>query len=135
MGIRQYKPTTPGRRGGSVSDFADLTRTLPGTVKSFDERVIEKKATGNKIRKYAILELDDGRPMRVRFREDMKVGDKLEVPVRPEKSLLKPARKSGGRNNQGIVTSRFRAGGAKQQYRIIDFKRTKEGEATVLSVE
>jgi len=135
MGIRQYKPTTPGRRGGSVSDFADLTRTLSGTVKSFEERVIEKKSTGNKIRKYAILELDDGRPMRVRFREDMKVGDKLDVPVRPEKSLLKPAKKKGGRNNQGIVTSRFRAGGAKQQYRIIDFKRSKEGEATVLSVE
>src|ERR1019366_6517901 len=114
MGIRQYKPTTPGRRGGSVSDFADLTRDLPGTVESFEERVIEKKSTGNKLRKYAIIKLDDGRQLRVRFREDMKVGDKVDVPVRPEKSLMPPAKKKGGRNNQGIVTVRFRAGGAKQ---------------------
>jgi large subunit ribosomal protein L2 len=136
MGIRQYKPTTPGRRGGSVSDFADLTRTLSGTVERFEERVIEKKSTGDhKIRKYAMIRLDDGREMRVRQREAMKIGDKVDVPVRPEKSLCKPAQKHGGRNNQGIVTVRFRAGGAKQQYRIIDFKRNKEGVATVLSVE
>ena len=42
---------------------------------------------------------------------------------------MKPAQKKGGRNNQGIVTVRFRAGGAKQQYRMIDFKRSKEGVA------
>src|SRR3954469_22099676 len=84
MGIRQYKPTTPGRRGGSVSDFAEIT---------------DRKK-------------------------------------KPEKSLLRPKRKTGGRNNQGIVTSRFRAGGAKQMYRIIDFKRRKDGVwATVVSIE
>ena len=71
MGIRQYKPTTPGRRQGSVSDFSDLTHG---------------KAN------------------------------------RPEKSLLAPRPKKGGRNNQGIVTSRFRGGGHKKQYRIIDYE-------------
>jgi large subunit ribosomal protein L2 len=84
MGIRQYKPTTPGRRGGSVSDFSDLT---------------DRKK-------------------------------------KPEKSLLKPAKKSGGRNNQGIVCTRFRGGGAKRMYRIIDFKRRKDGVwATVIAIE
>src|SRR5262245_12129494 len=85
MGIRQYKPTTPGRRGGSVSDFSDLTHG---------------KAN------------------------------------RPEKTLLEPHRKTGGRNNQGIITARFRGGGHKRMYRIIDFKRNKDGVwAEVLSVE
>jgi len=51
MGIRQYKPTSPGRRDASVSDFADLT---PG--------------------------------------------------AEPEKSLLRPLRRKGGRNNQGVIT-------------------------------
>jgi large subunit ribosomal protein L2 len=84
MAIRQYKPTTPGRRGGSVSDFAEIT---------------DRKK-------------------------------------KPEKSLLKPAKKKGGRNNQGIVTSRFRGGGHKRMYRIIDFKRRKDNVwATVLSIE
>src|SRR5438874_197790 len=85
MGIRQYKPTTPGRRQGSVSDFADLT--------------YPKKN-------------------------------------RPEKSLLEPKPKKGGRNNQGIITTRFRGGGHKRMYRIIDFKRKKDGVwAEVLSIE
>ncbi len=85
MGIRQYKPVTPGRRQGSVSDFTDLTHGKEN---------------------------------------------------RPEKSLLEPRRKSGGRNNQGIVTSRFRGGGHKKQYRIIDFKRRKDDmPATVQSIE
>lgn len=84
MGIRQYKPVTPGRRGGSVSDFADIT---------------DKKK-------------------------------------KPEKSLLKPAKKKGGRNNQGIVCTRFRGGGHKRMYRIIDFKRIKDNSwATVVSIE
>jgi large subunit ribosomal protein L2 len=84
MAIRQYKPTTAGRRGGSVSDFAEIT---------------DRKK-------------------------------------KPEKSLLKPAKKKGGRNNQGIVTSRFRGGGHKRMYRIIDFKRRKDNVwATVLSIE
>src|ERR671936_1115246 len=85
MGIRQYKPTTPGRRGGSVSDFSDLTH-------------------GKK--------------------------------NRPEKSLLRPHPKKGGRNNQGIVCTRFRGGGHKRMYRIIDFKRRKDNVwANVVSVE
>ncbi len=69
MGIRKYKPTTPGRRGSSVADFAELTRSTP------------------------------------------------------EKSLLVPVKKTGGRNNQGRVTTRHIGGGHKQAYRIIDFKR------------
>src|SRR5205823_10206811 len=85
MGIRQYKPTSAGRRGGSVSDFLDCTHPKQN---------------------------------------------------KPEKSLLKPIKKKGGRNNQGIVTSRFRGGGHKRMYRIIDFKRKKDGAAaTVVSVE
>ena len=84
MGIRFYKPTTPGRRGGSVSDFAEIT---------------DRKK-------------------------------------KPEKSLLKPNKKTGGRNNQGIVCTRFRGGGAKQKYRVIDFKRRKDGVwATVVAIE
>ncbi|MBS4197866.1 50S ribosomal protein L2 [Lederbergia citri] len=46
---------------------------------------------------------------------------------KPEKSLLEPLHKKGGRNNQGRTTVRFRGGGHKRQYRIIDFKRTKDG--------
>ena len=45
----------------------------------------------------------------------------------PEKSLLKPLKKSGGRNNLGRITSRHRGGGHKRMYRIIDFKRDKIG--------
>jgi large subunit ribosomal protein L2 len=84
MGIRQYKPVTPGRRQGSVSDFSDIT---------------DRKK-------------------------------------KPEKSLLRPKPKKGGRNNQGIVCTRFRGGGAKKQYRLIDFKRRKDGVwATVEGIE
>jgi large subunit ribosomal protein L2 len=75
MGIRYYKPTSAGRRGASVSDFAEIT---------------DRKK-------------------------------------KPEKSLLKPARKKGGRNNQGKITSRHRGGGHKRMYRQIDFKRDKDG--------
>jgi large subunit ribosomal protein L2 len=54
----------------------------------------------------------------------------------PEKSLLSPLSKSGGRNNYGRKTSRHRGGGHKRQYRIIDFKRTKDGiPAKVATVE
>jgi len=74
MGIRAYKPTSPGRRGATVSDFADIT---PG--------------------------------------------------AEPEKSLLVPLKKKGGRNNQGVVTCRHRGGGHKRLYRLIDFKRNKDG--------
>jgi len=84
MGIRYYKPTTPGRRGASVSDFSDIT---------------DRKK-------------------------------------KPEKSLCVPLQKKGGRNNQGIVTSRFRGGGHKRMYRLIDFKRRKDdAAATVVAVE
>jgi large subunit ribosomal protein L2 len=85
MGIRQYKPTSAGRRAGSVSDFADCTNPKVNA---------------------------------------------------PEKSLLTRQKKKGGRNNQGVVTVRFRGGGHKQMYRIIDFKRKKDGvPAVVVSVE
>jgi large subunit ribosomal protein L2 len=54
----------------------------------------------------------------------------------PEKSLLEPIKKSGGRDNHGHISMRRRGGGHKRQYRIIDFKRNKHGmTATVLSVE
>ena len=83
MGIRHYKPTTPGRRGATVSDFKDLT---PG----------------------------------------------YEV----EKSLLRPITKTGGRNNQGKITARHRGGGHKRRYRVIDFKRYKDGiQARVDSIQ
>ena len=55
---------------------------------------------------------------------------------RPEKSLLEPKKRSGGRNNTGRVTSRFIGGGHKKTYRVIDFKRDKAGvPATVASIE
>jgi len=55
---------------------------------------------------------------------------------KPEKSLLRPLKKSGGRNNKGRITSRFRGGGHKRMYRIIDFKRARVDEpATVLAIE
>jgi len=54
----------------------------------------------------------------------------------PEKSLLEPLRKSGGRNNTGRITSRHRGGGHKRFYRIIDFKRNKDGmDAKVAAIE
>ena len=55
---------------------------------------------------------------------------------KPEKSLLEPKKRSGGRNNEGKMTMRYLGGGHKQKYRIIDFKRDKEGvPATVKSIE
>jgi len=53
----------------------------------------------------------------------------------PEKSLLAPIRKSGGRNNTGKMTMRYIGGGHKKMYRMIDFLREKEGEATVKTIE
>jgi large subunit ribosomal protein L2 len=82
MALRSRKPTSPGRRFQTVSDFSELTTRTP------------------------------------------------------EKSLLAPKPKSGGRNAHGRKTSRHRGGGHKQQYRIIDFKRNKDGiPATVASIE
>ena len=83
MGIRKYKPTSPGRRNATVSDFADLTKG-----------------------------------------------------AKPEKSLMRPLTKKGGRNNQGKITCRHRGGGHKRMYRIIDFKRNKDGiKALVNSIQ
>jgi large subunit ribosomal protein L2 len=73
MPVRKYKPTTPGRRGSSVSDFSEITR------------------------------------------QD------------PEKRLTKPNPKRAGRNAYGRITTRHQGGGHKRQYRVIDFKRNKDG--------
>ncbi|WP_413511417.1 50S ribosomal protein L2 [Myroides odoratus] len=51
---------------------------------------------------------------------------------KPERSLLAPKKKSGGRNSQGKMTMRYTGGGHKQRYRVIDFKRTKEGVPAVV---
>jgi len=82
MGIRTRKPTSAGRRFQKVSDFADVTKTVP------------------------------------------------------ERTLLSPLHKSGGRNVYGRKTSRHRGGGHKRQYRIVDFTRTKDGvTAKVAAIE
>ncbi len=82
MGIKKYKPTSPGRRQMTVSTFEEITT------------------------------------------------------ARPEKSLLEPLKKKGGRNNQGRMTTRHQGGGHKQMYRVIDFKRNKDGiPAKVASIE
>ena len=82
MGLKKYKPTSPGRRFQTVSDFADITKT------------------------------------------------------EPEKSLLEPLSKKGGRNNNGRITTRHQGGGHKRRYRVIDFKRNKDGvPAKVASIE
>lgn len=55
---------------------------------------------------------------------------------KPEKSLLRPLKKTGGRNHQGRITSRHRGGGHKRRYRVIDFKRNKDDvTATVKTIE
>jgi large subunit ribosomal protein L2 len=83
MAIRKYKPTSPGRRGATVSDFADLTEG-----------------------------------------------------AKPLKTLLRPLNKKAGRNNQGKITVRHRGGGHKRRYRVIDFRRVKDGvPARVASIE
>lgn len=84
MGIKNYNPTSPGRRNSSVNDFAEIT----------DKR------------------------------------------RRPTKSLLEPKPKTGGRNHHGKITSWWRGGGHKRMYRIIDFKRRRDGQrATVVAIE
>ena len=56
--------------------------------------------------------------------------------AKPTKSLLRPLRKKGGRNNRGVITVRFRGGGAKRKYRVIDFRRNKDDVAgTVATIE
>jgi len=82
MGIRRYKPTTPGRRGASQSDYSEVTRS------------------------------------------------------KPEKRLTKPQKSSGGRNTYGRTTARYRGGGNKRRYRVVDFRRNKDGiPAKVFSIE
>ena len=82
MGVKQFKPTSPGRRFQTVSDFAEITCSTP------------------------------------------------------EKSLLAPLPKKAGRNNNGRITTRHQGGGNKQRYRIIDFKRNKDGvPAKVATIE
>ncbi len=59
-------------------------------------------------------------------RRHMKVSDFAEITqIKPEKSLVQGKKSSGGRNNQGKMTVRFRGGGVKKSYRIIDFRRNK----------
>ena len=70
-------------------------------------------------------------------RRHMTVLDKSGLTKKgPEKSLTKGISSTGGRNNQGRITTRFRGAGNKRRYRVIDFKRFKEGvPATVISIE
>lgn len=70
-------------------------------------------------------------------RRDMTVASFREITKsKPEKSLLEPLKSKGGRNNKGRTTTRHRGGGHKRMYRIIDFKRNKDGiPAKVASIE
>ena len=82
MAVRQFKPTSPGRRFMTISDFAEITKS------------------------------------------------------EPEKSLLAPVHRTGGRNNNGRITVRHQGGGHKRRYRVIDFKRRKDGvPAKVAAIE
>jgi large subunit ribosomal protein L2 len=67
------------------------------------------------------------------------VSDFAEITDRrkkPEESLLRPARRKSGRNNQGFITTRHRGGGHKRHYRVIDFKRSKDNiPARVAAIE
>ena len=82
MPVKKYKPTSPGRRGMSVSSFDEITRS------------------------------------------------------KPEKSLTESLKSHAGRNNQGRITVRHRGGGHKRRYRIIDFRRDKDGvPGKIVSVE
>jgi len=70
-------------------------------------------------------------------RRNMTVSDYAEITkTSPEKNLTKGKKSTGGRNNLGRITTRFRGGGNKRRYRMIDFKRNKDGiPATVKSIE
>jgi large subunit ribosomal protein L2 len=61
--------------------------------------------------------------------------EELTKGAKPERSLIAPMKSTGGRNSDGHRTMRYRGGGHKRRYRIIDFRRDKEGAATVLSVQ
>src|SRR5215469_12186995 len=71
-------------------------------------------------------------------RRNMSVSDFVELTkgTKAEKSLLRPKIRSSGRNNQGFITARHRGGGHKKQYRLIDFRRNKDGiKARVAAVQ
>ena len=70
-------------------------------------------------------------------RRNMSVSDFTEITAtEPEKSLVKGLSSSGGRNNNGRITTRFRGGGNKRLYRMVDFKRSKDDiPATVKTIE
>ena len=70
-------------------------------------------------------------------RRNSSVNDYSELTAKkPEKTLCRRIKKSGGRNHHGVTTSRFRGGGARRIYRIIDFKRNKDGvPAKVMTIE
>ncbi len=59
----------------------------------------------------------------------------IDKKAKPERGLTEKLKKHGGRNSYGRITVRHRGGGNKQKYRIIDFKRNKEGEATVINLQ
>ena len=76
------------------------------------------------------------RPITPSQREMVVVQGDITKGVAPEKSLLAPLKKKAGRNSSGVITVRHHGGGAKQKYRIIDFKRSKlEIPATVKTIE
>ena len=67
-------------------------------------------------------------------RRFMTVSDFDEITRKePEKSLLAPVKRNGGRNNNGRITTRHQGGGHKRRYRIIDFKRRKDDEIQVFA--
>lgn len=67
-------------------------------------------------------------------RKNMSVSTFEEITKKkPEKSLLEPMRKSGGRNSYGRITTRHRGGGERRAYRVIDFKRNKLGVSAVVA--
>ena len=68
-------------------------------------------------------------------RRNMSVSDFAELTkgAAPEKSLLRAKRRSSGRNNQGVITVRHRGGGAKRKYRLIDYRRNKDGIPAVVN--
>ena len=72
----------------------------------------------------------------INSRRNMSVTDYSELSkVAPERSLLAPLKKNAGRNSYGRISVRNKGGGNRRKYRIIDFKRDKEGVATVLTIE
>ena len=67
-------------------------------------------------------------------RRNMTTSDFAEITAnKPEKSLLSPLKRKGGRNNTGRITVRHQGGGHKRQYRVIDFQRRKDGIPALLA--